>query len=316
MPDLRPPAQDTHVVIVLCTYNAGAHLREQLQSYLDQDHADWSLCVSDDGSTDETLAILGDFAREHGARHPVTLWQGPARGASAANFLAALCHADLPPGVVAISDQDDVWLPHKLSRGLAQMAAAGPGGPLLYSAQSHHTDAELRITGASHRPRRAPGFANALVQNVTSGHSMMLSPEALALARAAGPVAVPFHDWWLSQLISGAGGRLWVDDAPVLLYRQHGANVLGAHMGLGAKLARIGKVFGRDYGRWIRANLAALTANEALLDPAGRSVLVQMRAALATAGPRAVWRLAQAGIRRQTGPATALLYLAAALGRL
>lgn len=317
IPPEKPPQIPNHVAIVLCTLDAGAHLQAQLDSYLAQEHRDWSLWVSDDGSRDETRDILARFARDHGARHPLRLWQGPARGGSAANFLSALCHPDLPTdAVVAISDQDDVWLPHKLSRGLAMMAAAGPGGPLLYSAQSLHTDAGLRVIGASHRPRRAPGFANALVQNVTSGHSMLLSPEALALVRSAGPVAVPFHDWWLSQLIAGAGGRLLVDDAAVLLYRQHGANVLGAHEGLRAALHRVMLVFGRAYGGWIRANLAALAANSALLDAGGRAALAQMQAALARPGPAALRHLARAGIRRQTGPATALLYLAAAFGRL
>lgn len=310
------PAPLPHVAIVLCTYNAQAHLEEQLESYAAQDHEDWSLWVSDDGSSDATRKILTAFARSHGDRHRITVWDGPAQGEAAANFLAALCHPDLPSGFVAISDQDDVWLPHKLSRALGQMRQAGPGAPLLYSAQSHHTDAGLRITGASHRPRRAVGFANALVQNVTSGHSTVLSPEALALVRAAGRVHVPFHDWWLYQLVTGAGGRILVDEQPVLLYRQHGENVLGAHMGARAVLARLRMVFGQSYGNWIRDNLAALTSASALLDAEGRATLGKVAAALDRGAPRAAYGLARAGLYRQTVSATILLYVAALFGRL
>ena len=107
-------AQDS-VTIVMATRNGAAHLAEQLDSIARQTHADWSLFVSDDGSTDDTKRILADFARSH----PVTVVDGPRKGA-AANFLSALCHPDLPLGTIALADQDDIWLPGKLARGLGR----------------------------------------------------------------------------------------------------------------------------------------------------------------------------------------------------
>jgi glycosyltransferase involved in cell wall biosynthesis len=303
---------DTRITILLCTLNGAAHLEEQLNSYLAQDHPHWDLWVSDDGSTDGTLDVLEEFRRRHGASHDIRVLPGPRRG-TAANFLTLLCHPDLPANrPVALSDQDDVWLPGKLTRALAALDRSGP--VTLYSGQSFHTDAALRQIGLSRPPRRTPSFRNALTQNVVSGHSLVMDAGALALVRQAGvPDAVPYHDWWLYQLISGAGGQVRVDTARMIHYRQHGDNAMGAHEGWQATLERVGQVLGRTYGDWIARNTAALDRVADLLTPENRALLAAMRAV--PPGParaRLLWRL---GLYRQTRAATAAFYLAALLGR-
>ncbi|MEX0367154.1 MAG: glycosyltransferase, partial [Ruegeria sp.] len=237
------------ITILLCTRDGADHLEAQLASYLAQDHDAWDLWVSDDGSRDDTVAILDRFAAAQAGRHHVHRIAGPRRGL-AANYLAALCHPDFPAGPVALSDQDDVWHAGKLGRALARLD--GATGPALYGAQYTYADAALRPLGDSRAPARPPGFGNALVQNIVSGHTATLNADALALVRQAGvPEGVPYHDWWLYQLVTGAGGRVIVDDRPVLLYRQHGANAMGGHRGLRASLRRLGQLMGRTYGQWM-----------------------------------------------------------------
>ena len=126
--------------------------------------------------TDATIDIITAFRDRESANREVRLLSGPRRG-HAANFLSMLCHPELPPGPVALSDQDDVWLPGKLRLALNALHNAGPVA--LYGAQSHHTDRQLRVIGRSRLPRRAPCFRNALTQNVVSGHSAVLSAGAL-----------------------------------------------------------------------------------------------------------------------------------------
>lgn len=306
------------LTILLCTYNGGAALQPQLESYLAQDSRDWALWVSDDGSTDGTRERLQAFRRAHGQAHEIRLLDGPGQGA-AANFLSLLCHPDLPPGMVAISDQDDVWLPHKLARARAELARAEaqtPGQALLYGAQSLHVDNALRVIGHSRTRGARPSFHNALVQNVISGHSAVLNPAALALVRRAGvPAGVPFHDWWLYMLITGAGGRAIVDDETVLLYRQHGENVMGAHEGLRARLERLRLVAGRGYGAWIEANLRALSHQAGLLSPEARRVLLALRLSRSRRGLRRIALLRKLGIHRQSRFGTACLYIAGLYGR-
>ncbi len=310
-----------HVTILLCTRNGAAHLQGQLDSYVAQTHADWSLWVSDDGSDDATLAILETFRDAQGAAHPVHILKGPQRGA-AANFMSLLCHPDLPAGWVAISDQDDVWKPEKLTRGLTRLTdltGTAPDTPAAYSAQSVHVDNALTPIGASRPPPRPATFANALTQNALSGHSTLLNPAAHALVRRAGvPDGIAFHDWWLYQLMTGAGARIDIDDAQVLFYRQHGDNVLGAHDGRRASAARLAMVMNGQYGRWMAANIAALSQVADLLSDANRARLTLARTGITpgTFGPLAALCYAKAGLHRQTRPASAVFYAAAILGRI
>jgi len=304
-----------HVTILLCTLNGAAFLPAQLASYLRQTHTNWSLWISDDGSSDGTQAILTDFARSHGDAHDIRLMQGPGQGGSAANFLALLGHPDLPPGVVALSDQDDIWLPGKLAHALRCLSDTATE-PLIYSAQSFYIDAAGRHIGSSRPPAAAPVFATAMLQNVLAGHSMVLNAPALALVRAAGRPVVPFHDWWLTLLVTAAGGRAVLDRRRVLLYRQHGSNVMGAPGGLRAGLRRMGRVLAQDYGQWVAANARALQAVAPLLPAPHRATIVAFLDAPRRGGPWRIALLRRLGLRRQGWRGTAAVYLAALLGRL
>lgn len=299
------------VTIALCTRNGAAHLEEQLASYIAQDHDAWDLWVSDDGSTDATRGMIDRFAARHGAGRAIRVIEGPCAGV-AANFLSLLCHPDLPAQPVALSDQDDVWHPEKLSLGLAGLTGAGP---CLYGAQSTHTDADLVPIGTS-RGGGVPGFGNALVQNIVSGHSAMLDTAALALVRRAGvPRGIPYHDWWLYQLVSGAGGTVVVRPERVLLYRQHGRNAMGSHRGLGARRMRMGQAFRRVYGNWIAANTEALRAVAPLLTAEARAVLHDLETHPPRPGLARARAFARHGVRRQGHRGTVFLYMAALAGR-
>jgi glycosyltransferase involved in cell wall biosynthesis len=301
------------VTIVLATYNGAAHLTEQLASYVAQRGVHWDLWVSDDGSCDGTRAIVDAFAKDHAADRDIRVIDGPGQG-SAANFMALLTHPDLPTThPVALSDQDDVWHPDKLAHALGALQDTGP--LTLFSGQSYHTDTALTVTGHSIPPSRAPSFRNALVQNVASGHSIVLDPEALAVVRRAGvPKGIPYHDWWLYQLISGAGGHVHIDRARMIHYRQHTDNTMGANDGLRAQAIRIGQLFGTTYKVWLHTNMAALSKVDQLLTQDNRAVLTALRGS--PKGPGRYSALRRQGIYRQTKITTAALYLAAVLGRI
>ncbi|MEN8891999.1 glycosyltransferase [Planktotalea arctica] len=232
------------VSIVLATLNGARFLRAQLQSICDQSHENWRVILSDDGSSDASLAI----ARDCLARDRLHLLRGPQQGI-ALNFWRGLSH--VPKGhFAAFCDQDDVWCKDKLERALAHLGK--DEGPALYSAGRFVTDAGLNVT---HRQLRAPvkGFARTFLRNPVAGHTCVLSPAAVDLLKRAPPTRdVPFHDWWAALILSRAGARFVHDTAPVLYYRQHERNVLGAAGG------RAKAVLNGTYFRWLCANASAL----------------------------------------------------------
>lgn len=223
------------VQVLLATYNGGRFLAQQIDSILAQTHLETTLLARDDGSTDDTPAILAGYA----ARYPqrVTVLVAPSADAGAkGNFLTLLRHSTAP--YVAFADQDDLWLPEKLARELAALAAmAGPlahpsGTPLLCFSDLRVVDQDLHTLHESfwkhegHKPAAARKLNRLLMQNVVAGCTMLMNRPLAELAAKMPPEA-HMHDWWIALLACAFGRVTWLRE-PTVLYRQHGLNVFGA----------------------------------------------------------------------------------------
>ncbi len=302
-----------HVQIVMGTWNSARFLSEQLESFSKQSHTDWSLLVSDDGSTDRTRQIVREFADT--VPQDVRLVDGPGNGV-AANFLSLLCHSELKPEPVALADHDDVWLPDKLARGVEALSGRDGQGPTLYCTGSQVVDAELHQLHRSPARPRPPSFQNALVQTIAGGNTMVLDKAGLALLRAAGPdVDVPFHDWWLYLLVSGAGGTVIYDDRPSLLYRQHQGNARGQNRTLAARYDRLSELLDNRYKHWIDANLSALADCAPLLTEDTLAVFQEFVACRKLSGVAAARLARRLSIYRQSWLETQIILFALAAGR-
>lgn len=309
-----------HVTILMATCNGADFLPAQLESFADQDHGDWSLLVSDDGSSDDSRARIEDFARMQAPRgREIRVIDGPGRGATA-NFLTLLSGLPEDPGWIALSDQDDVWLPERLSRGLKALAAHDE--PALYGSATWIVEGDdLANRRRSPVFSHAPSFGNALVQSIAGGNTMLLNPAGAALARDAarealsvgGPVT---HDWWLYQLMSGCGGTVVRDETPTVLYRQHSGNLFGTNRGARAALARLTWILSGELARWNAQNFAALQASRARLLPGHRTLLEAYAGLRSLNMVSRLRRLRRLGLVRQDRAGQVALWVAAALGKL
>lgn len=302
------------VTVLLATRNGGKYLRAQLDSLATQTLPPARVMISDDGSTDDTRAIIRAFAAECPAIR-VSLLDGPGLGA-AMNFRFLLMQAPEETGFVALCDQDDVWLPDKLARAVRMLA--GTGEPALYCARSWEWDEKRDRRHLSRPAPPRPGFRHALVQNIAGGNTMLLNRAALALMREAGREVreLVVHDWWIYQVLSGAGARVVHDDRPVLLYRQHAGNLIGANRGLPAKLRRLGFMLAGGYREWTRINIENLNAARHLLTPEAREILDLFAKNRDGSLPERLAMLRRTGLHRHGRLAQAALYLAALLRRL
>lgn len=259
------------VTTLLAVYNGASFLREQLDSLAAQGLPSHGILAGDDGSTDGSVALLKDFAHQM----PVDVIDGPRQG-FAPNFLNLIRYA--PAGqYLALCDQDDVWLSGKLTRALE--ALSRQTGPALYCSRRWIWDGSRDDGDTPHRASRnyesPPGFGNALVENIAPGNTIVLNPAAAELARAAVAFAdgIFAHDWWLYQIVTGAGGRAIFDPEPTLLYRQHGGNVLGAgETRLRSARLRLGAL-GGAYRDRIDRQTAALRRAWDLLDACAQDQL-------------------------------------------
>jgi glycosyltransferase involved in cell wall biosynthesis len=305
--------------ILLATYEGAAYLREQLDSIAAQQHTNWTLWISDDGSQDATLAICEAFAQQHPA-HRIRLLNGPEKGPTA-NFFHLLQSVELeqPSDWFAFADQDDVWLPEKLSRAMATLSGteAGSQKPVLYGALTRLVDDQLQPTGLSLLPAQPMGFGNALLQNVVSGNTMVFNVALLERLRHIRPEHAVWHDWSAYQTVTGCGGTIHFDTSPCLLYRQHDGNLVGSQGRSRDKLMRLGMLFRGQYRRWGEQTEAAMTDLAPFLDGPARetlAVFVQMRH---HPNPLERLRLARSGrLWRQTAAGRASLWLGLLLNQI
>ena len=125
-----------------------------------------------------TVTILTEFAEILGSSRCVRVLEPAGRLWPAASFMALLRAAVPALGAadsVAFVDQDDVWLPDKLTRGFAALAAADSDVPTLYCARLMVVNARLRrLAETSISPDRC-GFPASLTQNVAAGCTIMLN---------------------------------------------------------------------------------------------------------------------------------------------
>jgi glycosyltransferase involved in cell wall biosynthesis len=304
-----------HVAVLMGTYCGEAFLAEQLASISRQQHTHWSLWASDDGSMDTTRSIL-DRYRDSETDHAVTLRQGPGRG-FAANFLSLLNDPGIQADYYAFSDQDDIWYPEKLQRALGALEKLPMDRPALYTARARLIDAKGIPCGLSPANRRQPGFANALVQNIASGNTMVMNDAARRLVyQAQRGEQTGLHDWWCYLLISGCGGNVIFDPEPCLDYRQHDNNLIGMRTGWCAMSARIQRLWHGRHRDQVQRNLQALYPLKEQLTPDNVRRLESFCRSRQGGAFQRLQGLHQAGVYRQTLAGNAAMWLATFLNKL
>lgn len=231
------------VVVLLPVFNGQAFLEPLLDSVLGQS-IDVCILCRDDGSSDGSADIIRSYAQHHQGR--IHLLEDDLGNLGACGSFAMLmqfaadthflrsCFGIDRSVAVALCDQDDVWHPDKLSVCLAHLAeleALHPGAPCLV-----HSD--LRLVGQD-GAEIAPSMARyqglrvgrhsltaQLLSNTVTGCTAVMNQALLRVALPI-PSAAIMHDWWLSIVCSAVGVRRYLD-TPLIDYRQHATNTIGA----------------------------------------------------------------------------------------
>ncbi len=238
------------LVVLLSTCNGERFLAEQLDSLLRQSWRDFVVLARDDGSSDGSRALLEDYAAHHPERFCVLAEDPVNRGASAsfARLLETALAGDVLPGLapdyLMFCDQDDIWVEDKIDRQMRLMKKAEQGDgsvPALV-----HGD--LTVVSCDNE-LIAPSFAayqgldterdrlgEIAASNPVTGCTALINA---ALARRALPIPADaiMHDWWLA-LVASAFGKLAYCREPLVRYRQHGGNAIGARPHVAARLSR------------------------------------------------------------------------------
>lgn len=230
--------ETVRVGIVLATYNCDrAHFAAQIRSIQNQDFPRWRCLISDDGSQPEIQAYMASLVQ--GDRRFVFQIQ-PQNLGSYHNFEFGLHYFSQDDAIthVAFADQDDVWQPQKLTRLLTELLNSGA---LLAHSDLSLIDGEGKEIHPSvwQYERRQPEKLDAellLLRNTVTGCTAMIDRSLMAAALPFPPQHKAgdwYHDHWLAIVAAHQGTIAHIRE-PLVQYRQHGQNAVGAAAGAGS----------------------------------------------------------------------------------
>ena len=223
---MRMPEVD----ILLAAYNGEAFIAEQITSILVQTFQDFRLIIRDDASTDNTPAILEEYAASYPGKIQIVHDDVICRSATS-NFFQLLKYADAD--YVMFSDQDDYWLPYKVQVTLDFVKKAE---------QEHPGKAVMGITGLWVVDEKLNSMERFMALEITrkdygsiisfgtrsraSGCTEMLNRKAYQGLGEYSPL-MTVHDNWAAVYVRAMGEIVHVPMA-LILYRQHRDNSIGA----------------------------------------------------------------------------------------
>ena len=231
----------TKIAVLLSTYNGEKFLGEQLDSLLAQSHKNFILVVRDDGSCDRTVSILKSYAGDHPERIHLLSRDGVNMGASAGfAFLVDYVLKNkellrLKSTYMMFCDQDDTWFPDKIEKLLAAMLATEADNdstlPIIVHSDLEVVSEKNTLIAKSLISYQGleigrSSFPNLVISNLVTGCTALIN-EPLAEKALPVPEKAIMHDWWLA-LVASAFGKLVYLDIPLVHYRQHGNNTIGA----------------------------------------------------------------------------------------
>jgi glycosyltransferase involved in cell wall biosynthesis len=209
------------ISIAMATYNGSLYLKEQLDSIINQTYKNIEIIIVDDCSIDNTVDIILQYKQQYPF---IKLLQNQQNLGIVKSFAKALskCNGDY----IALSDQDDVWFPDKLERLLTNI-----GDSLLIHSDAVLVDSNMQVIAKSNidaakKDRYKSDFTDYLISNNVTGCTALFSKELLKLALPI-PAGFYVHDHYLA-IIAGFYGKIELLEEPLIYYRQHGNNSIGA----------------------------------------------------------------------------------------
>jgi rhamnosyltransferase len=218
------------VLVLLAARNGEKWIEEQLDSILSQSEVELFVVVQDDCSTDRTVEIVREkYCVPHTSQFMLVQNQ-VATGSAGGNFKKLFVESCLASfDYVALSDQDDVWLPHKLRDAIRALQESGAQG--YSSVVEAFWPNGRKSTLAQSRSVRAADF---LFEGAGQGCSFVIpmatfvSVQDFCRANLEAIDKFHYHDWLIYVLVRAWGGVWFFDSRPSMRYRQHSGNEIGA----------------------------------------------------------------------------------------
>ncbi|HHX8679413.1 glycosyltransferase [Vibrio sp. 2026] len=234
------------VCVLLAAYNGEKYIEEQIKSILSQQDVDVDLYIRLDPSTDRTAEIINDFSLNFDnvkLLNPVN-----ASGSAGQNFFRLLIEVNFSGyDFIAFADQDDIWFPDKIKRALDKiitnrvdayssnvLAWWDSGKETLVNKSSPQRDYDYLFESAG--PGCTFVFTSCLANEIKNFLESL----------GEGVKDLWLHDWFCYAFARSRGFSWFIDSKPMMKYRQHELNAVGANSGINAFIVRLKAVISGD----------------------------------------------------------------------
>ena len=303
------------IAILMSTYNGKAYLQEQLRSVLEQTVSDFLLLIRDDGSSDGTPDLLREISDPR-----VRLILGENLGPAGSFFALLEAARQENADFVFFCDQDDIWMPDKLERFLAEMGKC-PAGPALVFSDFAMIDGSGSVTGDSYTamaqlriPADGNFFPKLLAQPYVFGCASVLNRELLELVKDP-PAGIEMYDCWIALVASLLGTVRYLPQSTIY-HRFHSSNATG-RSGMNSLAARVRRVT-QNFQKQAENTALRLRQAQLLLDRYGdflsdaqRKMLLELAKAGKTGGLSPVKTLKKYDVSRGGRLQNSFFYLTA-----
>lgn len=221
------------IAVLLSTYNGSEYVEKQMVSILQQKNCEITIHVRDDGSSDNTVAIVKNLMNSYS--NIVFYDSEKSNLGSFKSFMWLLQH--VKADYYSFADQDDVWVENKLELSLGLMNKLedeNPDKPVLVHTDLTVVDQNLDTINSSFW--KSSGINQELLKtnnkyyaviNFVVGCTMLINHHVKKIVFPIHPIA-QMHDSWISLNVLYGNGIVGNITTPTVLYRQHQHNVIGA----------------------------------------------------------------------------------------
>lgn len=210
--------------ILMATYNGEKYIGEQIESIINQTYTDWTLYIRDDVSTDNTMVIVRQYARNYPDKIKFFVNRENS-GSPKANFFAMIKESDAD--IIFTCDQDDIWEKDKIEVTLKEFKYEGY--PVLVHTDLTVIDENNNVISESMIKRQhidvtRTGLNQLLAENIVTGCTMAFNRNLADIL--VEPDLIPVHDWWIAIVASMYGEIKFINKATIR-YRKHSKNACG-----------------------------------------------------------------------------------------
>ena len=202
------------VSVILASYNGEKYIKEQLDSILAQTYPIYEILIGDDGSADNTMSILNDYACKYENIKIIS-----SNGKHGVNYNFKRLMDTASGNYIAISDQDDIWFPEKIEIMIREIGThvlvysdAIPFSGMLTS----YYNKEQSVEFDSYIPENS--IEDIMFNNVVSGHRMLVKKEFINEIHEWNFDV--YYDWWLAISASYRNSIIYIP-YPLVFWRRH-----------------------------------------------------------------------------------------------